>query len=421
MKRQILATAFLSAIFLSSAQANSSFYGSIQLGVTYGYNHNIVPGNVILQSADGSLFTHPTRYGKRGFDVEDYGSYIGFKGEEKIGNDLSIIYQLEWGFNGAEGGNSGEGFENNVAFIGIQSNFGTLSIGRMDNPFYAAVKGDSEVDQFNAVGTSASMAAAGDVMYGEMGSLNTFDAEMYEYLGKTISYKSPTFSGFSITMATMLSREFENDDGTMLYNKNRGVDLYTVALEYEHDSGFYAKTAFLTADFLKNEKRAYSYGLQLGFNQDNWGINADVASATHKSGYSFGTGNIRSELFWDDVKVGDSNFKHSATGWDIGGHYSFGPDNSSTVRLTYGQASAKKRQSYLGSWDREHNKLTTWALGFEQALSTRTKVWLEYENSKVRQRFSGSYIYENPLSASTTFRSKTFKNDAFSIGIRHDF
>ena len=53
--------------------------------------------------------------------------------------------------------------------------------------------------------------------------------------------------------------------------------------------------------------------------------------------------------------------------------------------------------------------MTVWALGFEQKLSTRTKVWAEFakENRKVK----------------VTGESESAKrhNDVFSLGIRHDF
>ena len=52
--------------------------------------------------------------------------------------------------------------------------------------------------------------------------------------------------------------------------------------------------------------------------------------------------------------------------------------------------------------------MTVWALGFEQKLSTRTKVWVEYgkENRKFNKNTADQFKADR---------------DAISVGIRHDF
>lgn len=64
----------------------------------------------------------------------------------------------------------------------------------------------------------------------------------------------------------------------MLNNSSKGFDIYTVSLNYEHESGFYAKAAYLGADLVKENKRANTYGLNVGFKNEQFGVNADFGS-----------------------------------------------------------------------------------------------------------------------------------------------
>ena len=139
MHRKLTAL-IISISTLTSAHAATELYGSLQLGMT--------------------------RLDKQGLAIEDYGSYIGLRGSESLGEDTQLIFNLRWAFNAADGGENGEGFENEIAMIGLETSAGTFAIGRMENPFYDVVKADSVSDDFNALGLSASAAAAGDILLG---------------------------------------------------------------------------------------------------------------------------------------------------------------------------------------------------------------------------------------------------------------
>lgn len=443
MKKSLFALALTGALALTAAQADTVLYGSIRLGVTYGYNHDQVPGNAGYAVELGSRDTvAPVKLGKRGMDVKDEGSRVGLKGGEELGNGVKVLYQLEWGFDAAEGGNNGGGFRNRLAWIGLQGEFGTFAIGRLENPFANTINKRSEADNFNADYTSGSMAAAGAIMYGEMGSLSSFNAKMWSRVGNAVAYISPTWSGFSFNVAAIMDRGSNSDvevgtttigfaEKTSGFNKSRGVDIYTINLSYVHESGFYANAGYISANLIDDAKRAYAYGLQLGFDNEQWGVNANFVRGENKgsvaTGYAiYEQGNIRSINFWDAEAVNFGNwngagYKHTTTGWDIGGHFSFGPDYASTIRATVGQAKGDKKMttanSVQSSYSKETNKLTTWAIGFEQKLSTRTRVWVEYANSQVKQSFNQNNIdYAN-----TRYRNKKFTDDKVSIGIRHDF
>jgi len=61
-------------------------------------------------------------------------SNVGFKGKEGLGNGLNAIYQLQAGFNPSTGSLSSQGelFSRN-AYVGLESSFGTLTVGKQWN------------------------------------------------------------------------------------------------------------------------------------------------------------------------------------------------------------------------------------------------------------------------------------------------
>lgn len=423
--QKIIIAVIISTSALTYAHAATEVYGSLELGMTRSYSHNPAEGNMMLTQIGETSYGVPIyqtqRAGQQGLSIDDYGSNIGLRGSESLGENVQLIFDLRWAFNATAGGENGEGFENEIAMIGLETSLGTFAIGRMENPFYDVVKADSTSDDFNALGLSASVAAAGDVLAGQAGSINTFDAEMWEYLGNAAIYASPTIGGLSFTAGVVASNDEE------IYGNKRGIDLYTIGLAYEHDSGFYSRFGYFSADLADDDKRAYSYGAQVGFRTEDWGITTNYAYAKNKGAKSFGEGNAHSEIFWDDIKEQydeNNSYKHTAKGWDIGAYWAFGADHNTTLRATYGQATAKKRQSAIDSASKltrnqEDNRLQTFSIGLEQTLSERTAVWLEYQHSIVKQKFATQGTQLSYVDQSLS--SKKFKDQQLSIGIRHDF
>ncbi|WP_018122490.1 porin [Wohlfahrtiimonas chitiniclastica] len=397
MKKSLVVVALASAMAFTAASAETVLYGSIRLGAEVQKNH------FGLNKANGEVTKN-----KRGLQMEDFGSRLGLKGSEDLGNGTKVIYQLEWGFNGMNGDANGEGFENRLAYIGLTGDWGTVALGRQNNPFTESLNAGTIADEFNGNYTSALRYAtaavfakptAGVAQQQKDGSFETayFDGKMPTRVGNSIAYVSPSFSGFSFTVAGIAkapdvkANEF-GEYPTTAYdaanNKSKGFDIYTVGLNYEHESGFYAKAAYLGTDMYKNAKRGNAYGLNVGFANEQFGVNADFGGAERGR------------------KNGQDQAKISSKGWDVGAQFSFGPDYFSTVRATVGQSTTNYKYEVE---PKVKDKMTVWALGFEQKLSTRTKVWAEFakENRKFKE----------------TGESESAKrhNDVFSLGIRHDF
>ncbi|MGL4675069.1 MAG: porin, partial [Wohlfahrtiimonas sp.] len=297
MKKSLVVVALAGAMAFTAASAETVLYGSIRLGAEVAKNH---------YNQDGVK-------NKRGLSMEDFGSRVGLKGSEDLGNGAKVLYQVEFGFDGMTGG---KGFSNEMrlAWIGVQGEWGTIALGRQNNPFTESLNADTEADMFNGNYTSALRIATGNVVFGEGVAMPT-------RVGNSLAYVSPSFSGFNFVVAGITEIPNQNLSGPGAYyaagNKSKGFDIYTVALNYEHESGFFAKGAYLGADMSKATKAANAYGLNVGFTNEQFGVNADFGGASQG-------------------RKGDTGTKTTSTSWDLGGHFSFGPDYFSTVRATVG-------------------------------------------------------------------------------------
>ena len=368
MKKSLVVVALAGAMAFTAASAETVLYGSIRLGAEVAKNHN--------NAADIK--------NKRGLEMADFGSRVGLKGSEDLGNGAKVLFQAEFGFDGMAGGDK---FDNELrlAWVGVAGDWGTVALGRQNNPFTESLNAGTEADSFNGNlgATSALRYATGTVMTSAAANTSGSFEKMPTRVGNSIAYVSPSFSGFNFVVAGIAEAP-ESDLYNAKNNSSKGFDIYTVGLNYEHESGFYAKAAYLGADLSEDFKRANVYGLNVGFANEQFGVNAD-----------FGAG--------ERGKKGNTGTKVTSTAWDLGGHFSFGPDYFSTIRATVGQAEVK----YKGQAATK-DTMTVWAVGFEQKLSTRTKVWAEY--GKENRKFNKG----------TTAQTKD-NRDAFSVGIRHDF
>jgi predicted porin len=110
MKKSLLALAVFGAFAgEASAQTNTTVYGIVDIGLTH--SKSDVAG---------------TRWG---IDSGNwYGSRLGFRGTEDLGDGLSANYQLENGFSADTGnlGQSGRLFGRH-AWVGLQGGFGCAS------------------------------------------------------------------------------------------------------------------------------------------------------------------------------------------------------------------------------------------------------------------------------------------------------
>ncbi|MFM0742217.1 porin [Paraburkholderia xenovorans] len=138
MKKTILAaTATLAGIVvpgISSAQSSVTLYGLIDVGVNYLSNAQTGrSGNQLVGHSQYSL--------QEGSTGGQNGSRWGLRGTEDLGGGLSAIFQIENGFaiNNGTLGQGGAEF-GRQAYVGLQSSYGTVTLGRQYDPVVSFVQ-----------------------------------------------------------------------------------------------------------------------------------------------------------------------------------------------------------------------------------------------------------------------------------------
>ncbi|EMS3013059.1 porin, partial [Neisseria gonorrhoeae] len=162
MKKSLIALTL--AALPVAATADVTLYGAIKAGVqTYRS----------VEHREGKVVGVGT-----GSEISDFGSKIGFKGQEDLGNGLKAIWQLEQGASVA-GTNSGWG--NKQSFIGLKGGFGTIRAGSLNSPL-------------KNTGSKVNAWESGKYT-GELLEISKMAEREHRYL--SARYDSPEFAGFS--------------------------------------------------------------------------------------------------------------------------------------------------------------------------------------------------------------------------------
>lgn len=235
MKKTLIALA-LTALPVA-AMADVVLYGQIKggVGVTFG---------------DGDQNGTITQ-------MEDYGSRIGFKGEEDLGNGLKAIWQVEQRVSLA-GQQVSEGWNNRDTFIGLEGGFGKVRAGYVSDQFNENME-TMDIWEYR---TGAGAAARG------LATMTRFDGR-----SQGVRYDSPDFGGFNFNVTHQLGddaaeNKFEPSLSQDGYGSTMGQSTI-VGLNYEN-AGFFGKLG---------------YGLYKHNNFDNNGNIGDGHVARVEAGY----------------------------------------------------------------------------------------------------------------------------------------
>lgn len=169
--------------------------------------------------------------------ISDFGSFIGFKGSEDLGEGLKAVWQLEQDVSVAGGGASQWG--NRESFIGLAGEFGTLRVGRVANQFDDASQAINPWDSNNDVASQ----------------LGIF--KRHDDMPVSVRYDSPEFSGFSGSVQFVPAQNSKSAYKPAYYTKDTnnnltlvpavvgkpGSDVYYAGLNYKN-GGFAGNYAF---------------------------------------------------------------------------------------------------------------------------------------------------------------------------------
>ena len=250
MKRKFFSLAFalICTSSVHAAQSNVTLYGLVDMGI--GSTHVSGPDG-IRQSSTGVLSGGLTD------------SLFGLKGNERLSDDLSAVFQLEAMFNGATGSLSDQDrFFNSNAWVGLASErFGELRLGRQH----------TVAQQF---GSRLEVAS-----WKEMGLGSTFRASDNYQVNNAVNYLSPSWSGFTMGVGYSFDVTGEQVNG-------RNSPAISAALQYEHgpllfvaswDKAYLSETVF--PDRAQNPEAwqlgmSYDFGLarvSMGWSRQNNG------------------------------------------------------------------------------------------------------------------------------------------------------
>jgi len=236
MKKSALALA-IGAAFAAPAMAQTTvqIYGKMypQLGYyksSGASNPGDVTSNLVAQPAAGNN----NEKGRANVDVAN--SYLGFRGEEKLGGSLSAIYQIEQSVEFDTG--TGVWATRN-SFLGLRSGFGTIKLGNMDTIY------KEYGDQFSMFGISSGNFVSHSNTLSSNGVGTSRNARFHERLPNSVQYLSPEFGDFQVGI-TYGPDETKGNPGN-----NLNKEWWSYGVKYEADR-FYAS--------VQQEKRKDLFG-----------------------------------------------------------------------------------------------------------------------------------------------------------------
>ncbi|HFA9159393.1 TPA: porin [Neisseria gonorrhoeae] len=215
MKKSLIALTL--AALPVAATADVTLYGAIKAGVQTYRSVEHRKGKVVGVGT--------------GSEISDFGSKIGFKGQEDLGNGLKAVWQLEQGASVA-GTNTGWG--NKQSFVGLKGGFGTIRAGSLNSPLK---------NTKNNVNAWESGKFTGNVL-----EISGMAQREHRYL--SVRYDSPEFAGFSGSV------QYAPKD-----NSGSNGESYHVGLNYRNN-GFFAQYAGLFQRYGEGTKmEGYAYNI----------------------------------------------------------------------------------------------------------------------------------------------------------------
>lgn len=286
MKKTLIALSL--AALSSAAMADVTLYGTIKAGVeTAQTKHKTKVSPTVTKTTKNHTETA----------IADFGSRIGFKGHENLGNGLNAIWKVE---QNTKVDGSSKGWGNRQAYIGLETTAGTFRAGKIGTQLDDMDKVDQWEYSNNALGLGIFTRTGQKVV--------------------SVRYDSPVFAGFSANV------QFSPRDNKV--NTIRGVGqtsgrddaakdnaAYYAGLNYEN-AGFFAqygfgykKAAYVTDN--NHSKSGQAHRIEAGYDANNLFVSA---------GYQYTNG-------WDSVNsykatlTGDDSYKASPSQkWDSATH-----------------------------------------------------------------------------------------------------
>jgi general bacterial porin, GBP family len=388
MKKKTLIFAAASAVVAGGAHAQSSvtLYGLIDAGLTYVSNEASTSSNV----TPTGLSNGKAMFGMTGGNVQQ--SRWGLRGAEDLGGGLKAIFTLESGFNVTNGGTIGSSLFNRQSYVGLSSDYGTVTLGRQY---------DSVVDYLGPISATGSWGGTYFAHPGDNDNLNsTFS------LNNSVKYQSANYAGFSMSGLYSFSNQAGGFANNRAYSVGAGYSNagLNVGVAYLQLQGLDANNSNGALQNLPTFTSAALPGVQ---NQRTWGIGANYAFGPAVVGTVFTQTRLQDKI--DDASVRYNNF-------EVNARYNFTPVFYLGAAYTYTQG----LRNTAGSGD-SNNRSAHWnqfGLQADYSLSKRTDLYAE----SVAQIGANNQVGTNLAQINGTAAPSTSRTQyVVSAGIRHRF
>ncbi|AOK31705.1 porin [Burkholderia singularis] len=372
MKKTLIVAA-VAASFATVAHAQSSvtLYGVLDAGVTY-------QSNVATPSGSGkSLWSVGS-----GIDQ----SRFGLRGSEDLGGGLKAIFTLESGFNIGNGKfqNNG-GMFNRQAFVGLSSNYGTVTLGRQFDSTY------DYLAPLSATGTWGGTYFAHPLNNDNLNTNGGYASN------NTIKFTSANYAGlqFGGTYSFSNSSQFAN---------NRA---YSGGFSYQYQ-GLRIGGSYSQAN---NAGQPANGGNSVIGAIDNSAYAVQGRSRVYGAGASYAYGPLQGGLLWTQSRL-DNRANGAGTlradNYEANLKYNLTPALGLGAAYTYTNA---KLNGDSAHWNQ-------FGLQADYALSKRTDVYAQAVYQRASKNAGGASIWNGDP---TTPASTSINQTAATVGLRHRF
>ena len=254
MKKSLIALTL--AALPVAAMADVTLYGTVKAGVEVSRTKHTY--------TDGENQPIVTTKDRVATEITDFGSRIGFKGHEHLGNNLNAIWQVE---QNASVAGTDKGWGTRESFIGLEGGFGKIRAGKLNTVLK---------DSGDNVNVWESGSENADVL--QLGTIGQMEERKV-----SVRYDSPVFAGFSGSVQYVPRDNADPQDKGK--HEQPSLDSYHFGVNYENAgffgqyAGVYAKNKIVTNDIqnlIEMDKDDYVTGkdyqvhrLTAGYNANN--------------------------------------------------------------------------------------------------------------------------------------------------------
>lgn len=334
-----VATLIAASPLCAKAQTNVSLYGVVDAAIESGDTGGPEGRQTKIQSGDLS------------------GSRFGFRGTEDLGNGLKAIFNLEAGVAADTGASDSAGLFQRRAVVGLEGDFGTVTLGREYSPI-AAIAGATDISGQGFYGSNLSGFGSGRVS---------------RRLANSINYKSASFNGFDVLATYSAGEKTTGPSG----------DLKGIGAEYKMGSLYLGAGYHTLKRVSSGDDKEYGAGAAYTF-KDIGGLE------------------VMANYLSADPDGANNKFKQ----YNLGAAYPFGPSK------VYATLQQNKLENGA--------KGNAWSLDYTYSLSKRTNLYASYasmDNNGLATfgLSAGSNSLNPPATALGADPS------VFTVGIRHKF